>query len=89
MPGIAAGMLQACGVRGAERQMGVMMAALPVAVSAHILSTRYETGEAATALMIVTSSVLMLPVQLMWLAITDAGGWGAVPVAAATNMTMA
>lgn len=63
-------------LRGAPRQMAVLMSALPVALSCYVLSLQYHRNEQLSSWMIIVSTVLMLPVQIMWIAITDSMGWG-------------
>lgn len=76
MPLLVMPFLVAFGITGAPRQMGVLMAALPVALSCYVLSTRYARNEQLSSWMVIGSTVTMLPVQLMWIAITDSMGWG-------------
>ena len=75
MPLLVMPFLLAFGIQGAPRQVGVLMAALPVALSCYVLSVRYRTGQEHATIMVVGTSILMLPTQLMWLAITESMNW--------------
>ncbi len=79
MPLLVMPFLLAFSIVGVPRQMGVLMAALPVALSCYVLSVRYRFQEEHAAIMVVLSTILMLPTQLMWIAITDSIGWGVPP----------
>ncbi len=79
MPLLVMPFLLAFKIVGIPRQMGVLMAALPVALSCYVLSVRYRFQEEHSAIMVVLSTILMLPTQLMWIAITDSMGWGVAP----------
>ncbi len=55
--------------------MGVLMAALPVALSCYVLSVKYRLQVDQSAMVIIVSTILMLPTQLMWIGITASMGW--------------
>ncbi len=71
MPFLAMPFLLAFGIVGVPKQMGVLMAALPVALSCYVLSVKYNYQVEHSAVMVILSTVLMLPTQLMWIAITN------------------
>lgn len=75
MPLLVMPFLIAFDINGTPRRIGVLMSALPVALSCYVLSVRYKCGEELATVMVVFSSILMLPTQLMWLSITESMGW--------------
>lgn len=91
MPLLVMPFLLAFNVTGGPAQMGVLMAALPVALSCYIFSVRYGENEEEAAWMVILSTILMLPVELMWIAIINSMSWGkittVVAIVNATNST--
>jgi predicted permease len=67
--------LLAFSIVGIPRRMAVVMSALPVALSCYVLSLKYEFRTEESALMVIISTILMPPTQLMWLGITTSMGW--------------
>jgi malate permease and related proteins len=75
MPLLVMPFLLAFGIVGIPRQMGVLMAALPIALSSYVLSVKYNLQVEESAMLIIVSTVLMLPTQIMWIGITTSMGW--------------
>ena len=75
MPLLAMPFLLAFDIEGIPRTMGVLMAALPVALSCYVLSVRYDSGVELAALNVMITTILLLPTQLMWIAILESMGW--------------
>lgn len=67
MPLLVMPFLLAMGIEGIPRQMGVLMAALPIALSCYVLSVRYRRNEQHAALLVILTTILILPTQLMWI----------------------
>lgn len=72
MPLLCIPFVLAFSVQGTVRQMCILMAALPVALSSFIMAARYDRDKELAAVIIVLSTLLVLPTQIMWLAIADA-----------------
>jgi predicted permease len=76
-PALVMPFLLAFSIVGVPRQMGVLMSALPIALSCYVLSVQFDHQVQHAAIMVIVTTILMLPTQLMWIAITNAMGWSA------------
>lgn len=75
MPLLAMPFMLAFNIVGIPRKIGVLMSALPVALSCYVLSVRYDVQVQHSVNLIIFSTVLMLPTQLMWIGILESMGW--------------
>lgn len=70
LPAIALALAPVAGLTAAERQIAVLMAAVPTAPSAYILATRMNGDGPAVALLISTGTLLAAITLPLWLALT-------------------
>lgn len=70
LPAIAWGILQAFGLDQTTVQVGVIVAAMPVAVSAFVFSRRFDTDANVAAATVIVTTILTLPFVIMWIAAT-------------------
>jgi predicted permease len=58
-------------IQGVAAQMALVISALPIAISAFNLSTKYDVGNQQTAGVVAFGTVLMLPFSVAWVAVVN------------------